>query len=210
MYTHSTLFFSVLHTFNNNFLMTLKYCGIVTSNYCAKLVKIYELFAAHNFKMVHNDAPFSRCFSANVAFWTIWTIISILYNLHHICITVHHLRSVVQNKPIEVFLMKHLVECVVCLGNTVPIKSIRHPVWPVTGLTKLWFHQVGYPAVTNQKFRQCVLALDCPGVGPGPCGPRSGPKGPGPGPETVDLDLNNQVQVWTQTDSSRDSPTKML
>ena len=35
--------------------------------------------------------------------------------------------------------------------STVPIKSIRHPVWPVTCLTKLWFRQVGYWAVTTQK-----------------------------------------------------------
>ena len=34
---------------------------------------------------------------------------------------------------------------------TVAIKSIRHPVWPVTCLTKLWFRQAGYLAVTEKK-----------------------------------------------------------
>ena len=42
--------------------------------------------------------------------------------------------------------------CEIASRSTVPIKSIRHPVWPVTGLTKLWFRQVGYPAVTDKKI----------------------------------------------------------
>ena len=41
---------------------------------------------------------------------------------------------------------------------TVAIKSIHHPVWPVTCLMKLWFRQVRNWAVTNQKFCRSVSA----------------------------------------------------
>ena len=55
---------------------------------------------------------------------------------------------------------KNMFCCLSCifLATTVAIKSIHHPVWPVTCLMKLWFHQAGYLAVTGKKKHQWVPA----------------------------------------------------
>ena len=43
------------------------------------------------------------------------------------------------------------------ISTTVPSQSIRQPLWRVTHLTKIWFHQVGEMSVTRTKFRQAVV-----------------------------------------------------
>ena len=53
-----------------------------------------------------------------------------------------------------------------CIWPTVAIKSIHHPVWPVTCLTKLWFHQVGYWAVTTQINSSQRVSACCRSVTP--------------------------------------------